>query len=199
MAIFHQPNNSMGNHSYNVYIYDNVNYDSHFHKNYEIIYVISGKAICSVNEKTKIIEAGDFVLCLSNEIHSIKSDGESNVWIGVFSEDFIYEFAKHQKGKTGTDFSFKCPEPLMRYLKENLIKKELSDIFIIKSCLYALCSEYCKNIQLKENNEKKASIMGVSYGGEVGMKFAIKYPQTAGTVLIDAGENFVNSISPVCV
>lgn len=160
MPIFHQPNNSMGNHSYNVYIYDNVDYDFHFHKNYEVIYVISGKARCSVNEKTKILEAGDFVLCLSNDIHSIKSEGDSKVWIGVFSEDFIHEFSKHQKGKTGNDFSFRCPETVMKYLNENLIKEELSDIFVIKSCLYALCSEYCRQIKLVETNGKKASIMG---------------------------------------
>ena len=49
MYIFHQPNNSIGNHSYNVNVYDDVNFDLHFHKNYEVIYVISGKAICSVN------------------------------------------------------------------------------------------------------------------------------------------------------
>ena len=160
MPIFHQPHNSMGNHSYNVRIYDSVDCDLHFHKNYEIIYVISGKAICSVNGKTKTLEAGEFALCLSNEIHSIKSDGESKIWIGVFSEDFIYEFAKRQRGKSGTDFSFKCSENLMRYLSENLIKEELSDVFVIKSCLYALCSEYLKQIPLEEANGKKASIMG---------------------------------------
>lgn len=159
MPIFHQPHNSMGNHSYNIYIYDKVNYDLHFHKNYEIVYVINGKAIYSVNGKTKTLEQGEFAFCLSNEIHSVKSVGASKIWIGVFSEDFIHEFAKRQKGKTGGDFSFKCPEVLMQYLRENLIKKELSDIFVIKSCLYALCSEYLKQIPLEETDEKKASIM----------------------------------------
>lgn len=160
MPAFHQSQNSVGNHTYNVYIYDKVNFDLHFHKNYEIVYVISGSAIYSVNGKTKTLEQGDFALCLSNEIHSVNSIGESKIWIGVFSEDFIHEFAKHQKGRVGVDFSFKCPESLMRYLSENLIKTELSDIFLIKSCLYALCSEYLKQIPLEENNGRKASIMG---------------------------------------
>ena len=160
MPIFHQPHNSIGNHSYNVYIYNSINYDLHFHKNYEVIYVIKGKAICSVNNQTKIITEGDFVLCLSNEIHSIKSIGEVIIWIGVFSEDFIHEFKKYQKGKTGTDFSFRCPENLMKYLLENLIQKEVSDVFLIKSCLYALCSEYLRQIPLEQSNSKQAELMG---------------------------------------
>lgn len=160
MPVFHQPHNSIGNHSYNVYIYDNLNYGYHFHKNIELIYVIGGKAICTVNNKTKTLEAGEFAFCLSNEIHSISSVGESRIWVGVFSEDFIHEFTKHQKGKTGSKFSFKCSEGLMRYLSENLIKKELSDVFMIKSCLYALCSEYLRQIPLEEGNGKQASIMG---------------------------------------
>ena len=160
MYIFHQPQNSIGNHSYNVTTYDNVNFGLHFHKNYEVIYVISGKAICSINGKTKIVEEGEFAFCLSNEIHSIKSLGESKVWIGVFSMDFIHEFAKHQSGKTGVDFAFRCSESTTQYLLNNLIQKNTSDIFVIKSCLYALCSEYLRQISLEKNVEKTSSVMG---------------------------------------
>lgn len=160
MPAFHQSQNSMGNHTYNVYIYDKVNFDPHFHKNYEIVYVISGQAIYSVNGKTKTLEQGDFAFCLSNEIHTINSIGESRIWIGVFSGDFIHEFTKYQRGRTGADFSFRCSEGLMRFLSDNLIKTELSDVFVIKSCLYALCSEYLKQIPLEESNDNKATIMG---------------------------------------
>ena len=160
MYIFHQPQNSIGNHSYNVTVYDNVNFGLHFHKNYEVIYVIDGKAICCVNGKTKIIEQGEFALCLSNEIHSIKSLGESRVWIGVFSVDFINEFAKHQSGKSGVDFAFRCSAHTTQYLLKNLIQENPTDIFVIKSCLYALCSEYLKQISLEKAVEKTSSVMG---------------------------------------
>ena len=71
MPVFHQPANSVGNHNYNVFLYDSVDYDLHFHKNYEIIYVVSGNAECSVNGKKKMLSEGEFAFCLSNEIHSI--------------------------------------------------------------------------------------------------------------------------------
>lgn len=156
MPIFHQPHNSMGNHSYNVFIYQNANWNLHFHKNYEIIYVIDGKATCSINHKKEIICEGDFAFCLSNEVHSIKSIGESKIWIGVFSGDFINEFDQYQKNKEGKHFIFRCPEKLLSYLKENLLKKECcSNVFVIKACLYALCGEYLKQIPLTEKKEKQ--------------------------------------------
>lgn len=160
MPIFHQPGNSLGNHTYNIYIYDNIHYEAHFHKNYEVIYVISGKAHCTVNNKSKIIEAGEFAFCLSNEVHSIRSIGGSQVWIGVFSGDFIGEFAKYQNGRSGSDFSFRCSDSIMEYLRENLIRPELNDIFMIKSCLYALCGEYIKNITMLENDAKQTTLVG---------------------------------------
>ncbi len=159
MPVFHQPHNSMGNHSYNVFIYENVDYDLHFHKNIEIIYVIEGKVECIVNNKAKVLEEGDFAFCLSNEIHSVKSIVKGLFWIGVFSEDFIHEFKKHMGGKCGNDFSFRCSENILKYLSDNLIKEELSDVFIIKSSLYALCSEYLRQITLSESNDKHTTVM----------------------------------------
>ena len=74
--------------------------------------------------------------------------------------DFINEFARHQKGKSGIDFSFMCSESTTKYLLDNLIKDCLSDVFVIKSCLYALCGEYLKQIPLEKTVEKKSSVMG---------------------------------------
>ena len=105
--------------------------------------------------------AGDFAFCLSNEVHSIKSIGEGKIWVGVFSEDFVYEFKNYQKNKRGNSFVFRCPEILMNYLKENLLKEDISNVFIIKSCLYALCSEYLKQNPLTETKEKQDEIINV--------------------------------------
>ena len=159
MPIFHQPHNSIGNHTYNVFIYDELDFGLHFHKNYEFIHVISGEVICCVNGMSRVLHQGDFALCLQNEIHSLKSCGPCRVWVGVFSEDFIYEFKKYQAGKTGRDFVFHCPPQLIEHLNENLIKSEISDIFMIKSCLYALCSEYISQNSPERPIDKQVEIM----------------------------------------
>ena len=159
MRIFHQTHNSQGNHSYNIFFYDDISYTHHFHKNYEIAYVLSGKALYSVNDKQQILEEGDFSICLSNEIHSVKTLDNSKIWIGVFSEDFVYEFKKRIEGKTGSDFKFRCSDPIRKFLLDNLIMNRPSDILMIKSCLYALCSEYLKSVVLVERDNRRGVLM----------------------------------------
>ena len=159
MKIFHQYKNSQGNYNYNIYTYDNINYAPHFHKNYEIICVLSGMVLCSVNSKQQILSEGDFSICLSNEIHSLKSLDHSKVWIGVFSEDFVYEFKKRIGDKTGKDFRFRCSDSVHRFLLENLITEEPNNIMMIKSCLYALCSEYLKRVELVPKDNRGVSLM----------------------------------------
>ena len=161
MLVFHQPHNSIGNHSYDVRIYDRLNFGLHFHKNHEIIYVMDGEVNVSVNGTAKTLHKGDFAFCLSNEIHSVSSDGNGKVWIGVFSEDFIHEFKKYREGKVGSDFTFRCTDNVMNYLTEHLIKTDLGDVFLIKSCLYVLCSEYLRQISLEKSRDKHLALMGL--------------------------------------
>jgi AraC-like DNA-binding protein len=120
---------------------------------------MEGEIVCCINNNTRSVSAGEFVLCLSNEVHSIKSEGGSKVWVGVFSEDFIHEFKKYQKGKTGIDFKFRCKKSIHDYLLEHFVKTDLYDIFMIKSCLYALCGEYLRQIPMKKIDDKHASVM----------------------------------------
>lgn len=159
MKIFHQPHNSQSNYNYNIHTYDNVNYTHHFHKNYEISYVIPGKSLYSVNGRLQTLEEGDFSLCLSNEIHSVKTLDNSRIWVGVFSEDFVHEFKKKVESKTGVDFKFRCSESVNRFLLDNLIHGKGDDILLLKSCLYALTSEYLRQIQLTERNDRRGSLM----------------------------------------
>lgn len=159
MPLFHQPHNSSGNYSYNVYIYENIDWDLHFHKNYEIIHVFEGKVECNVDGRTKVLESGDFAFILSNEVHSLKSKGASRAWVGVFSEDFVQEFARYQKGKIGSDFVFGCKAELMPVLLNHLLRMDISDVFMVKACLYLLCSEYLRQIQLTESDRKHLWLM----------------------------------------
>lgn len=159
MRIFHQTHNSQGNYSFNMYIYNNVNYAHHFHKNYEITYVLKGEAFCSVNDKQRTLKEGDFALCLSNEIHSVRSAEDSRVWIGVFSEDFVHEFKNRLGNRTGEDFVFRCSDTTRDFLLKNLIREDQNDILMIKSCLYALCSEYLSQVPLTEKDSKRGVLM----------------------------------------
>lgn len=152
--LFHQPENSLSNYSYNAHIYKNIKFNYHFHRNLELIYIISGEVECTINGKTDILHEHEFGLCLSNEIHSYRSLGESKAWVGVFSGDFVHAFEKQTKNKAGEHFKFRCRPEFENYLKETLLIEGCLDTYVLKSCLYAVCAEYCNHIELKELSTK---------------------------------------------
>ena len=152
--VFHQPTNSQGNHSYNSAIYQFTGWESHFHKNFELVYVIEGKITCTANNKTALIKKDEFAMFLSNEIHSIKPHDDAIYWVGVFSGDFVHIFEKQTKNKSGNRLNFSCEESVLQYLRSNLINTSVPPIYILKSCLYAVCNEYIKQVNLSEENNK---------------------------------------------
>lgn len=157
--LYHQPHNSIGNYSYNAFIYQNIHYKPHFHKNFELIYVFSGQVRCSVGEKTATLSPGQFGLCLANEVHALQSLGDSCCWVGVFSGDFVHAFAKQAQGKVGSDFVFTCDSSTVEYLKAHLLKESMPPVFVLKSCLYAVCEAYCSQIELQEQTGKSGLLM----------------------------------------
>jgi AraC-like DNA-binding protein len=92
-------------------------------------------------------------------VHSLVSEGESLCWIGVFSEDFVHAFAKETLGKTGTDFVFRCAPPIEEFLRKNLLTAEIPPLFLLKSCLYAVCAEYNRQITLVPQEAKSGALM----------------------------------------
>lgn len=159
--IFHQPSNSLSNYHYNTYFYSNNFFDFHFHKNLELIYVIKGSVTCTVNQRTYILEANDFGLCLPCDIHRYEPEKNTLYWVLVFSEDFVRSFSKLIADKTGNGFSFRCDETLNAYIKEHLIYNSSPSILTLKSCLYAICEKYINSVELIERDCKKAEMITV--------------------------------------
>lgn len=158
--IFYQPTNSLGNYNYNGIKYKNANWKPHFHKNHELVYCIEGKVECTVNGNAVVLEKGDFALFLSNEIHSIISVDESLCWVGVFSEDHVNSFSRAVHEKTGDKFVFRCSESVENFICDNLVfQNQQPDKYIMKSCFYAVCSEYLKSVTLVDRVQKSDMLM----------------------------------------
>ena len=92
--IVHQQHNSLGTHNYNAFFYDNCEWFYHFHKNYELAYVLGGEVELTLNANKYILPADSFALIFPNEFHAYHTPEHSRVWIGVFSADFVGEFSK---------------------------------------------------------------------------------------------------------
>ena len=58
--IIHQEHNSLGNHNYNAFFYDNCDWFNHFHKNYELVHVLEGEVVLTLNGSQFLLKQGDF-------------------------------------------------------------------------------------------------------------------------------------------
>ncbi|MBQ8526711.1 MAG: helix-turn-helix transcriptional regulator [Clostridia bacterium] len=157
--IFHQPFNSLSGNKYNACFYTKQNFEFHFHKNIEIIYVLEGAINCNINSRSGTLKKGEFGICLPYDIHSYTPKPDSRYWVAVFSEDQVHAFGKLIKGKEGKAFKFCCSESVKNYVSENLINSQDPSLFTLKSGLYALCGEYLESVELVEKNTGKMQMM----------------------------------------
>ncbi len=158
--IKHQAINSNGNYSYNMYFYSNTDFTPHFHKNHEFIHVTKGFCSVKAGEKQFELLQGDTMLISPNVIHSFKVDKTSEIWIGVFSSDFISLFAKKNAGISYSPFT--CDKGLDMFFNQNLFNTDVYDIYILKSALYALCSQckkHAKVLEISETNDRSTDIL----------------------------------------
>lgn len=151
--IFHQPQNSRGNYNCNMYFYEKEIFQPHFHKNFELIYVVEGSICCKVNRSAFTLKKEEFGLCLPNDIHAIYPYEGSKYWVMVFSEDFVHTFAKQVKGKKAQGFPFSCDDSVKEFLLNNLIFAKETSIYLLKACLYAVCDKFKKTVPIEETHE----------------------------------------------
>jgi len=146
--IIHQETNSLANYNYNAFIYNNCTWYYHFHKNFELIYVISGEIDAIIDNRTEKLYEGDFALVIPNQIHAYQTPNNSCVWIGVFSEDFVHEFSNQMKDKQGEFSKFYCDTNIKEFLLKELINENRPSIYSLKACLYAACDQFVKHVTI---------------------------------------------------
>lgn len=155
--ILHQPHNSAGGYAYNTVIYRNIDYDPHFHTNFEVIYLFSGRVDAVIGGRPLTLTEGDMAICLSNEIHEYKTVGESHCWVTVFSGNFVPEFERRVRGKRAENSRVYCSEVAMSFLKEGFLKEDTEDHFLISSGLSLICGEFLKKATLVKRESKEDS------------------------------------------
>lgn len=157
MIAFHQPFNSLSS-SYNRRIFTNDIWKPHFHKNLELIYVISGEVSCTLNNRSYILKKEEFGLCLPYDIHSYTPSEGSRYCVCVFSGDYVNSFLRRIQGKTG-NFIFKCSDNVRAFFLKQIIENKKASFLMQKACFYAICSEYADNAVMEKINTKKLSPM----------------------------------------
>lgn len=141
--IVHQISNSFGNYNYNAYIYTDTVWNLHFHGNYELIYTMEGTTEVTVNGVPERLEKGSFILVPPYTTHSLNISNGAKTWVGVFSKDYISDFAK--KYRFACFGKFKCDKNSELFLTDNLFKVRNPERYTLISCLYLVCAQCVKS------------------------------------------------------
>ncbi len=153
--IVYQGHNSGGNHNYNAFFYQDCEWYLHFHKNYELAYVVEGQVELTRSGEKHLLTAGCFALLLPHEFHAYHTPESSRVWIAVFSADYVGSFAKAVENKQAESPCFICSEPVLRFLSHSLIIEKRQDVLMLKAALYAICSEFLASVRLLPVSQDK--------------------------------------------
>jgi len=141
--IKHQPSNSRKNYNYNAFIYDDVTWNSHFHGNYELIYVMEGNISVTLNGESFGMGSGELLLISPYVVHGFVIPEGARAWVGVFSDEYISAFAT---AHAQTQFSrFRCDERTEKSLQEQLFLQGQPDQFLCMGLLYSICDACLKN------------------------------------------------------
>lgn len=139
--LWHQTGNSIGNYKSDIRTYTAISYRPHFHRNYELLYVRTGRTQLTVCQHTWTLEAGQYFLIPPYAIHSFTNPKDALLWVCVFSEDHISGFSlSHHL------FSpFRCDAPLEDFLLNQLILCKEPAQYILQGCLYLVCDQCIRN------------------------------------------------------
>lgn len=157
--IYHQPGNSLSNFNYNAYTYTTTDYAPHFHKNMELLIVLEGVVSVTVDGAQRVLTVGQMALVLSHQIHSFALKPGAKLWVAVFSEDYVPQFAHEIKGKRGSDFVFSVAPAVEALLLENLVRTD-GTLLMKKACLYAVCDAYIRLVAIEPRPEKSGFVVG---------------------------------------
>lgn len=142
--MIHQVFNSIGSHLYNGIVYDNWFFDVQFHNSFELNYIMKGEFDSTVNGTDIHLEPGDFLLISPNMVHDLRPVEKNNnkFFTGVFSPDYVAEFFKN--GISAPFYKFKPEKATLDYLTEYMFYTGTPDLYTLKACTYAICSQAIK-------------------------------------------------------
>lgn len=98
-------------------------------------------------------------LVLSGQIHAFTVPEDSVLWVAVFSEEYVPQFARQIKGKQGIAAVFNPEEPVLEFVRQMLICDSRS-LMMKKACLYAVCDNFLHCVELVSRQEKTGFPVG---------------------------------------
>lgn len=135
------------------------NFHPHIHQFIELTLVIDGELSVTVGSgEAECARAGDFILIFPFQMHKYTSERVNKFVIYTFSPSLISDYLSFAKGKVGERSVFKADKSTMDLFVSRLISGEDYSVYTIRSCLYAMLSDFSKQVKLRDNKNDNGAI-----------------------------------------
>ena len=125
------------------------NFHMHIHQFVELTLVIDGELSVTVGGgEQETARAGDFILIFPFQMHKYSSKRVNKFVIYTFSPSMIADYLTVNKGKIGSKSVFKADNSTFDLFLTRLVKNEDYSLYSIRSCLYAMLSDFSKEVEL---------------------------------------------------
>lgn len=124
---------------FTTFLATNIIFPPHLHSYVELIYVVEGELLVTINDKKKEIKKGEIAFSFPNDIHSYETSNASIAIIIIFSPEIINGYFGNKSDLTLENPFYYCPLKIIEFL--NIILEEFNTTkneFIIKGMLYSI-------------------------------------------------------------
>lgn len=156
------------------------NFHMHIHQFVELTLVLDGELSVTVGGSEETAKPGEFILIFPFQMHKYSSKRVNKFVIYTFSPSLISDYLTLIKGKIGNKSVFKADESTYELFKSRFIKSEDYSLYSIRSCLYAMLSDFSKQVELCDANiengplEKMVAYMNENYTLPISLKDVAK-------------------------
>ena len=169
--ISHQTTNSFCE-NYNGVFYHAKSWEYHLHRSFEFLTLNEGRIEIKIGSDLYSLYAGESVLIPPFVPHSIDASADSAFFIAVFSGNYAEDVARLFKSKRAESYKFTLSEKTRAYISEHLYPGADMTVdegtpmpkpkkFMLKSCLYAISSEFLDGATLRDNKREDLLILDV--------------------------------------
>lgn len=134
------------------YVIDNLNWQIHFHSDFEICYILDGQINIMIDNTMYNLKKDDGVIIFPRQLHSYETVGMSKMHIITFAHDLIPEFT--------SKYNNLIPEN--NYIEDLGKYKDLfmpENIFKIKGLLYSVLGQLTEHTSFKYSSSDEETIL----------------------------------------
>lgn len=125
-------------------------YPKHIHQFAELVFMIEGSMVITVDGKSETLHPGDAALVFPFQAHGFYSESVVKMAMYLFSPSIASSFFKSHDGKVGKSAVFKPSECTSVLHKERIFENDSSSFYGIKAFIYSVLEDFTAQIQMIE-------------------------------------------------